>query len=123
MVLRMVLASSRSFSGVINYWARGPNVQVYVTPPRIRRVSLHVHDFVTHRKEHFGREGLRKEICQIIGGAHEWDSYRTFFDLLSHEEVPAVDMLCVGVVLRIIAEVTSSLVVHRKRDRLVVADT
>ena len=36
---------------------------------------------------------LRKEVGKVISCAHEWDGKYTLFDLLSNEEVSAIDVL------------------------------
>eukprot|EP00965_Chrysotila_dentata_P163822 5408171-Pleurochrysis_carterae.AAC.1 len=64
-----------------------------------------VHNDVAQRKEHPRRQGLGKEVSEIIRAAHERDGQLEFFDFLSNKEVTTMDMFGARVVLRVVGQV------------------
>ena len=70
--------------------------------------------------EDLGAEGLREEVCLIVGGVHVWDLEAHLLDHLAHEVMPAEYVLGLGVMLGVVREIARTRVVDAHLDRLAV---
>ena len=93
----------------------GPNVTReairYNTPPW-PITHTHVHDPITHRKEHASTQRFSEEVGKIVDGAHEWTPNLVLFHKLTHEEVTTFDVFHPTVVLRVVGHIDGRLVVN-----------
>lgn len=72
---------------------------------RTPRGVLHVHHLVTQAEEVLTHDRLREEVGDILVSWNEGDTQLTILDTLADEVVAPLDVLRLGVVLRIIGEV------------------
>ena len=73
-------------------------------PVAVRRV-FHIHDPITHGIEDPRVEGLREEVSKIINGVDKGNIDALLFDEFAYEEMPALDVFGLLMVLRIVSQV------------------
>ena len=82
------------------------------------QMRWHIHDDVAHSAERGGLLHFGEEVCQVVQSVHVGNGDLQVLDGLTHEEVTAVDVLGLGVMFRVVGQVTCCRVVDAQRHGL-----
>ena len=74
-------------------------------------IVRYIHDFVAHEEEMLAHEGLGKEVSDVVRRGHERHAQLAVLDTFSYEIVPALNVLRLGMMFRVVREVDGRLVV------------
>ena len=96
-------------------WADTPGTPLNA-PPWTR--SGHIHDMVTHGKEHRRGLRLREEVSKIVDRRNKRTADHMVLDELAHVEMASVDMFERRVMFWIVGHSDCGLVVHRELNRV-----
>jgi hypothetical protein len=83
------------------------------TPPWPRS-TLDIHDLIAHGKEHAGTQWLREEVSKVVDGGDKGAADLMVLNQFANEEVPALDVLDLALMLRVVGHINSRFVVNKK---------